>query len=66
MDIRVGDIVTMKKEHPCGARDWKVLRTGADFRIECTLCGRQVMLRRRVLEKSLTALTREGETVRIR
>ena len=60
----VGDTLEMKKEHPCGERRWKVLRTGADFRIECTGCGHQVMLRRRALEKSVTGLVRDGEEIR--
>ena len=42
MDIQVGDILTMKKEHPCGSKQWEVLRTGADFRLRCCGCGREV------------------------
>ena len=40
MDIRVGDTLLMKKQHPCGSRRWLVLRTGADFRLRCEGCGR--------------------------
>ena len=43
MDIRVGDLLTMKKEHPCGSKTWRVLRTGADFKLRCTGCGHEVM-----------------------
>ena len=43
MDIRVGDVLTMKKPHPCGSRDWEVLRVGADFRLRCRGCGHEVM-----------------------
>ena len=43
MDIQVGDILTMKKEHPCGSKQWEVLRTGADFRLRCCGCGHEVM-----------------------
>ena len=46
MDIRLNDILTMKKEHPCGSKTWLVLRTGADFKLRCTGCGHEVMLRR--------------------
>ena len=46
MDIRVGDIVRLKKPHPCGTSTWEVLRIGQDFRLKCTGCGRQVMMRR--------------------
>jgi hypothetical protein len=53
MDINVGDIVKLKKKHPCGSMEWKVLRSGADFRIECTGCGHQIMLTRRALEKNV-------------
>lgn len=53
MEINVGDIVKLKKKHPCGSTDWKVLRSGADFRIECTGCGHQIMLTRRALEKNV-------------
>ena len=38
MDIKVGDVLQMKKPHPCGCRDWQVLRVGMDFRLRC-LCG---------------------------
>jgi hypothetical protein len=54
MDIRVGDIVTLKKQHPCGSRQWTVLRSGADFRIQCLGCSHQLMLQRKNLEKSVT------------
>ena len=39
MDIQVGDIVTLKKEHPCGSKEWEVLRIGADFRLKCLDVG---------------------------
>ena len=41
MDIRVGDIITLKKQHPCGSKDWEVLRIGADFRLKCKGCDHQ-------------------------
>ncbi len=47
MDIEPGDILKLKKKHPCGSFEWEVLRTGADFRLKCTGCGRQVMMERR-------------------
>ena len=53
MDIQPGDVLEMKKEHPCGARRWEVLRVGMDFRLRCTGCGREVMLPRKKAEKSL-------------
>ena len=39
MDFSVGDIVQMKKSHPCGSAQWEILRTGIDFRIKCCGCG---------------------------
>lgn len=39
MDVQVGDILVMKKEHPCGTKQWLVLRSGMDFRLRCTGCG---------------------------
>ena len=44
MDIRVGDVLVLKKNHPCGACRWEVLRIGADFKLRCTGCGREVMV----------------------
>ncbi len=61
MDIRVGDVLTMKKAHPCGAKDWLVLRVGADFRLRCTGCGREVMGERLKFEKNIKKITREAE-----
>lgn len=60
MDIRVGDVITMKKKHPCGCNRFTVLRIGADFRIKCLECGREVMLERVKVEKNIRKLSREG------
>ena len=59
MDIRVGDLLTMKKEHPCGSKTWRVLRTGADFKLRCTGCGHEVMLPRSKAEKNIRAAAHE-------
>ncbi len=53
MNIQVGDIIEMKKPHPCGERTWLVLRIGADFRLRCQGCGREMMITRVKAEKSL-------------
>jgi len=47
----IGNIVEMKKNHPCGSSQWKILRVGMDFRIKCLGCGRMVMLSRKDFEK---------------
>lgn len=53
MDLSVGDIVYLKKKHPCGCHEWEILRAGADFRIKCLGCGHMLMLSRVKLEKSV-------------
>ena len=65
MDVRVGDRLVMKKKHPCGAERCDVLRIGADFRLRCCGCGREVMGPRSRFEKQIRAIEREeknGET----
>jgi len=61
MDIQVGDILTMKKAHPCGAKQWQVLRTGADFKLRCLGCGHEVMGARSKFEKSIRQVQRGEE-----
>lgn len=53
MDLDVGDIVQLKKQHPCGSHEWEILRVGMDFRLKCTGCGHQIMMPRKQLEKSI-------------
>jgi hypothetical protein len=60
MDLRLEDMIRLKKEHPCGSSDWKVLRTGIDFRIRCEGCGHEVMITREKLEKRVRRIFREG------
>ncbi|MGE4483510.1 MAG: DUF951 domain-containing protein [Oscillospiraceae bacterium] len=59
MDVKVGDIVTMKKQHPCGSAKWQVLRIGADFRIKCLGCGHEVINPRSKVEKNIKKIERE-------
>lgn len=63
MDILQNDIIRMKKKHPCGSFEWKVIHAGADCRLECCGCGHQIMLRRSQVEKGIRSLTREGRQV---
>ena len=49
----LGDVVMMKKPHPCGANEWEIIRMGADIKIKCLGCGHIVMLSRRDFEKRL-------------
>lgn len=53
MDIEVGNILRLKKPHPCGSKEWEVLRVGADFRLKCVGCGHQIMIARKMLEKNV-------------
>ena len=50
---QVGDVVRMRKVHPCGGDQWEIMRTGVDFRIKCLKCGRVLMLPRPKFEKSV-------------
>jgi len=59
MDIQLGDILEMKKPHPCGERKWLVLRVGADFRLRCTGCGHEVMTPRFKAEKNIRNVERK-------
>lgn len=60
MDIEKGDILTMKKKHPCGSDKMSVLRSGMDFRLQCVGCGRQFMIARSKAEKNVRSVDRTG------
>ena len=53
MDVRVGDVLKMKKKHPCGSERFFVLRVGMDFKIRCEGCGHEVMVPRVKVEKNI-------------
>ncbi|MDE6836923.1 MAG: DUF951 domain-containing protein [Acutalibacter sp.] len=59
MDVQVGDRLLMKKPHPCGSKEFLVLRVGMDFRIRCLGCGHEVMLPRLKCEKNIKKIQRE-------
>ncbi len=59
MDVRVGDVLTMKKTHPCGGATFSVLRIGMDFRLRCETCGHEMMIPRVKAEKSIRKVERE-------
>ena len=61
----VGDVIRMKKPHPCGSYEWEILRVGADFRLKCTGCGHQIMVARKLVEKNIRRLERKGEEIKI-
>ena len=53
VDIKIGSIVKLKKAHPCGSNEWKVIRTGIDFKLKCLGCEHIVMIDRKKLEKRI-------------
>lgn len=61
MEVKVGDIVTMKKQHPCGSKEWKVLRVGMDFRLKCLGCDHMVLVPRNKIMKNIKAVRGEDE-----
>ncbi len=63
MDVRVGDILEMKKPHPCGQKRFLVLRSGMDFKIRCIGCGHEVMVARAKCEKNIKKIIRGDEVV---
>ena len=62
MDIKVGDILTMKKQHPCGSNRWEVLRIGADFKMRCLGCGHEIMNARSKIEKNIKSIQKKDDT----
>ena len=61
----VGDVVTMKKPHPCGSKEWEILRVGADFRLKCMGCGHQIMIARKLVEKNTKDLKKSLKKSRL-
>ncbi|MHC1719102.1 MAG: DUF951 domain-containing protein [Clostridiaceae bacterium] len=58
----LGDIVELKKTHPCGSKQWEIIRIGADIKIKCTVCSRLVMLPRSKFEKDVKKIVSKIET----
>ncbi len=58
--LYVGDVVRMRKTHPCGGTDWEIVRVGADIGVICTTCGHRVLLPRRKFAHSVKAFIRRG------
>ena len=62
MDLRLYDLVELKKPHPCGSTRWEILRVGMDIKLKCLTCGHELMLPRSKAEKSIRKiLAEEGE-----
>ena len=58
MDLRLGDVVRLKKRHPCGSFEWEITRLGADIGLRCLGCHRRVLLARSKVEKRIKSVTR--------
>lgn len=56
MKLNVGDVIRLRKSHPCGSVDWKIMRTGMDFRIECLKCQHQTWITRVKLERNIKVI----------
>lgn len=59
MKYEVGDVVKLKKKHPCGSFEWQILRVGADFRLKCEGCGHQIMVPRKTVERNTKELKKK-------
>ncbi len=62
MEVRLGDVVRLRKVHPCGGYEWEVVRLGADIGIRCRTCKRRVLLDRSVFEKRVKEFIQRGPT----
>jgi len=62
-EIQTGDILLLKKKHPCGGNEWRTLRIGADLKIKCLCCGHEVMAPRNKIAKSIKSIKTHSEVV---
>ena len=63
LDLRMGDVIRMRRKHPCGAFEWEVVRIGADVGLVCRGCRRRVLMERRTLRRRATAFVERGPEV---
>jgi hypothetical protein len=61
MDLKLHERVELKKTHPCGSKEWEILRVGMDIKLKCCGCGHELMLPRSKVEKSIKRILPEGE-----
>ncbi len=59
MEFNLGDVIKLKKAHPCGANEWEVMRVGMDFRLKCNGCEHQVMVPRKLVEKNFRGFVKK-------
>jgi hypothetical protein len=61
LEVLLGDLIRLRRAHPCGSSEWLVDRLGADIGLRCQGCGRHVLLERRLLESRLEGFVRRGD-----
>jgi hypothetical protein len=61
LELYIGDVVRLRRRHPCGCDEWLVDRLGADIGLRCTTCGRHVLLERALLERRLSGFVSRGD-----
>ena len=61
LTLYLGDVVRLRRVHPCGGSEWLVDRLGADIGLRCGTCGRHVLVERRALERRISAFIRRGD-----
>jgi len=62
MDVQIRDVLEMKKAHPCGGKQFLVLRVGMDFRLRCVQCGHEMLVPRNKIEKNIRKIHRPEAT----
>lgn len=65
MEIGIGDVVRLRKKHPCGSYEWQVMRLGADIRIKCRGCNHTVLLERRDFERRVKEFISHSEQINV-
>ncbi len=63
LDLRMGDLLRLRRKHPCGGFEWDVVRVGLDIGLRCRTCGRRVLLDRPTLHRRIDAVVERGEPV---
>jgi hypothetical protein len=63
LEVRVGDVLRLRRTHPCGGTEWSVDRIGADIGLRCGTCGRRLLMDRRTLERRISAFVSRGTPV---
>ena len=61
VDVQVGDVVRLRKPHPCGGYEWQVVRIGADIGLKCQTCDHRVLLTRREFEKRVKTFVQRAQ-----